>query len=103
MASRMSLRHIVPVYIMCDRNDVHVVSQIKATHTGLPTIFLYDHYPGGIGLAEEVFKRFSDINEAAKQLITHCPCHDGCPSCIGTEIEGIKAKERILQLLDQMS
>ncbi|MED2948659.1 ATP-dependent helicase MrfA [Bacillus subtilis] len=97
------LQHIVPVYIMCDRNDVHVVSQIKAAHTGLPTIFLYDHYPGGIGLVEEVFKRFSDINEAAKQLITHCPCHDGCPSCIGTEIEGIKAKERILQLLDQMS
>lgn len=52
------LQHIVPVYIMCDRNDVHVVSQIKAAHTGLPTIFLYDHYPGGIGLAEEVFKRF---------------------------------------------
>ncbi|MGG3338417.1 ATP-dependent helicase MrfA [Bacillus subtilis] len=97
------LQHIVPVYIMCDRNDVHVVSQIKAAHTGVPTIFLYDHYPGGIGLAEEVFKCFSDINEAAKQLITHCPCHDGCPSCIGTEIEGIKAKERILQLLDQMS
>ncbi|MDM5302216.1 ATP-dependent helicase MrfA [Bacillus subtilis] len=97
------LQHIVPVYIMCDRNDVHVVSQIKAAHTGLPTIFLYDHYPGGIGLAEEVYKRFSDINEAAKQLIKQCPCHDGCPSCIGTEIEGVKAKERILQLLDQMS
>ncbi|MCY8720662.1 ATP-dependent helicase MrfA [Bacillus sp. S10C12M] len=97
------LQHIVPVYIMCDRNDVHVVSQIKAAHTGLPTIFLYDHYPGGIGLAEEVFNRFSDINEAAKQLIKQCPCHDGCPSCIGTEIEGIKAKERILHLLDQMS
>ncbi|WP_412056037.1 hypothetical protein, partial [Bacillus inaquosorum] len=28
---------------------------------------------------------------------------DGCPSCIGTEIEGIKAKEEILRLLDQMS
>ncbi|QRZ91148.1 DEAD/DEAH box helicase [Bacillus subtilis] len=97
------LQHIVPVYIMCDRNDVHVVSQIKAAHTGLPTIFLYDHYPGGIGLTEEVFKRFSDINEAAKQLITYCPCDDGCPSCIGTEIEGVKAKERILRMLDQMS
>lgn len=55
------LQHIVPVYIMCDRNDVHVVSQIKAAHTGLPTIFLYDHYPGGIGLAEEVFKRFQTL------------------------------------------
>ncbi len=97
------LQHIVPVYIMCDRNDVHVVSQIKAAHTGLPTVFLYDHYPGGIGLAEEVFTRFVDINDAAKRLIKQCPCHDGCPSCIGTEIEGIKAKERILQLLDQMS
>ncbi len=96
-------QHIVPVYVMCDRNDIHVVSQIKAAHTGLPTIFLYDHYPGGIGLAEDVYKRFAEINEGAKRLITNCPCQDGCPSCIGTEIEGIKAKDNILRILNQFN
>ncbi|PLR82691.1 DEAD/DEAH box helicase [Bacillus sp. V33-4] len=94
-------KHIVPIHVMCDRNDVHVVSQIKAAHTQLPTIFLYDHYPGGIGLAEDVYKRFDEIKAAAKNLIAKCLCDDGCPSCIGTEIEGIKAKEKSLQLLDQ--
>lgn len=94
------LQHIVPVYVMCDRNDVHVVPQIKAAHTGLPTIFLYDHYPGGIGLADEVYKRFDEINEGAERLIRQCPCQDGCPSCIGSEIEGIDAKKEILRLLN---
>ncbi|MFD7524710.1 DEAD/DEAH box helicase [Paenibacillus chitinolyticus] len=95
------MKHIVPVLVMCDRNDVHVISQIKANHTGLPTIFLYDHYPGGIGLAEEVYTRFDEVRKAAKNLIQKCPCEDGCPSCIGSEIEGIHAKRTSLELLDQ--
>jgi DEAD/DEAH box helicase domain-containing protein len=95
------MRHIAPVLVMCDRSDIHVVSQIKAAHTGLPTVFLYDHYPGGIGLAEDVFKRFDEIKNAAKNLIQKCSCKDGCPACIGTEIEGINGKYRSIQLLDQ--
>ncbi|WP_308634330.1 DEAD/DEAH box helicase [Paenibacillus silvisoli] len=95
------LRHIVPVMVMCDRSDIHVVSQIKASHTGLPTVFLYDHYPGGIGLAEDVYKRFDEIKEAAKNLIGKCLCEDGCPACIGMEITGINGKRRSIQLLEQ--
>lgn len=94
------LRHIVPVHVMCDRSDIHVVSQIRAEYTQLPTIFIYDHYPGGIGLAEEVYKRFDEIKQAAASLIRQCPCEDGCPSCIGTEIEGPNAKKMSMQLLD---
>lgn len=96
------LRHIVPVHVMCDRNDIHVVSQIKAAHTGLPTIFLYDHYPGGIGLAEDVYNRFDEVRAAAQNLIRKCPCRDGCPSCIGTEISGIDAKRRSIELLNRL-
>ncbi len=95
------LGHVVPILVMCDRNDIHVVAQIKAAHTQLPTIFMYDHYPGGIGLAEDVYKRFDQVKEAAKNLIRKCPCKDGCPSCIGTEIEGVRAKKRSVELLDQ--
>ncbi|NIK76603.1 DEAD/DEAH box helicase domain-containing protein [Paenibacillus castaneae] len=96
------LKHIVPIHVMCDRNDIHVVSQIRAAHTQLPTIFMYDHYPGGIGLAEDVFKRFDEVIAAAKKLIRKCPCEDGCPSCIGTEIEGINAKIKSIQLLEDL-
>ncbi|RKN84138.1 DEAD/DEAH box helicase [Paenibacillus ginsengarvi] len=93
------LRHIVPIHVMCDRNDIHVVSQIRAEHTQLPTVFIYDHYPGGIGLAEDVYKRFDEIKAAAKNLIKKCPCEDGCPSCIGTEIDGLHAKQKSIELL----
>ncbi|WP_068775615.1 DEAD/DEAH box helicase [Paenibacillus sp. FJAT-26967] len=96
------MRHIAPVLVMCDRNDLHVVSQIKAAHTGLPTIFLYDHYPGGIGLADEVFTRFAEVKRAAMNLIQKCPCKDGCPSCIGMEIEGINGKQKSMQILEQL-
>lgn len=96
------LRHIVPVHVMCDRSDIHVISQIRAEHTQLPTIFIYDHYPGGIGLAENVYKRFDEIKAAAKHLIRKCPCEDGCPSCIGTEVEGLRAKQKSIELLDKL-
>lgn len=93
------LQHIVPVLVMCDRNDIHVAAQIKAAHSGLPTIFIYDHYPGGIGLAEDVYKRFDEVKAAAKNLIQKCACEDGCPSCIGSEIDGITGKQKSIQLL----
>ncbi|MFX3635252.1 MAG: DEAD/DEAH box helicase [Candidatus Pristimantibacillus sp.] len=96
------MNHIVPIHVMCDRSDIHVASQIKAAHTGLPTIFIYDHYPGGIGLAEDVYKRFDEVKNSAKNLIQKCPCKDGCPSCIGSEIEGINGKQKSIQLLAQL-
>ncbi|OES44520.1 DEAD/DEAH box helicase [Domibacillus iocasae] len=95
------LHHIVPIHTMCDKSDIHVVSQIKAAHTGLPTIFLYDHYPGGIGLAEDVFKRFDEVKEAAKDLIGKCPCQNGCPSCVGMGFDGMDVKRKSMELLDQ--
>lgn len=93
------LQHIVPVLVMCDRGDVHVTPQIKAAHTGLPTIFIYDHYPGGIGLADNVYKRFDEVRESAKNLIRKCPCKEGCPSCIGSEIAGMNGKNKSIELL----
>ncbi|MBB6730348.1 DEAD/DEAH box helicase [Cohnella zeiphila] len=93
------LQHIVPVLVMCDRGDVHVTPQIKAAHTGLPTIFIHDHYPGGIGLAADVYKRFDEVRDAAANLIRKCLCKDGCPSCIGMELNGINGKQKSIQIL----
>ncbi|MBD8070186.1 DEAD/DEAH box helicase [Bacillus sp. PS06] len=97
------LKHVVPVLVMCDSNDVHVVPQIKATHSGLPTIYLYDRYPGGIGLADEIYKRVDEVIASAIILIKKCPCEDGCPSCIGNEIEARHAKDMSLSILNQLS
>jgi DEAD/DEAH box helicase domain-containing protein len=97
------LSHLVPIFVMCDRGDVHVVPQIKATHSGLPTIFLYDRYPGGIGLSEEVFKRYDEIIKEVKNVVESCPCEKGCPSCIGVTEETIDPiKQTILAFLDKL-
>ncbi len=94
------LNHVVPLHMMCDKNDIHVAPQIKANHTGLATIFLYDHYPGGIGLAEAMYKNFEQVRESAKNMIEKCPCESGCPSCIGMEIDLKNAKSKCIQLLE---
>jgi DEAD/DEAH box helicase domain-containing protein len=48
-----------------------------------PTIFLYDHVPGGVGLAARLYEQRTELLRRARRLIEGCACEDGCPSCIG--------------------
>jgi len=48
-----------------------------------PTIFLYDHVPGGIGLSSRLFDERAVLLKRSQRLIATCPCPDGCPACIG--------------------
>jgi DEAD/DEAH box helicase domain-containing protein len=48
-----------------------------------PTIFLYDHVPGGIGLAPRLFATRDEMLERARVLIENCECTIGCPACVG--------------------
>lgn len=91
------LQHVAPLFVMCDPMDLHVIPQRKAVHSGKPTIFLYDRYPGGVGLSEQAYKEMETILDQAEGLICSCPCESGCPSCIGTTEEG--AKELALSLI----
>jgi len=50
--------------------------------TGQPTIFVYDGYPGGAGIAELAFEAAARHARATLDLITACSCDDGCPSCV---------------------
>lgn len=50
-----------------------------------PTVFLYDDVPGGVGLAQEIHKRFEEIAREALALVAGCGCaSSGCPSCMGS-------------------
>ncbi|MHA2347970.1 MAG: Zn-binding domain-containing protein, partial [Candidatus Hodarchaeales archaeon] len=49
---------------------------------GTAKIFIYDGFPGGIGIAEQLFKNWIDLIKNVKKLIQECPCSTGCPSCI---------------------
>ncbi|MBS4194464.1 DEAD/DEAH box helicase [Bacillus sp. FJAT-49870] len=97
-----ALKAIIPLFAMCDPADIHTVPQVKASVNSKPTIFIYDQYPGGVGISDKVYEMMPIILEEAKNLVAHCPCDDGCPSCIGTDISTIRTKDITIKLLEIM-
>ena len=68
-----------------------------------PNIFIYDNYPGGIGLSPSLFDLEKTLLEYCLKTITACPCPDGCPSCVGpTKESGEQAKEVALAILTRL-
>jgi DEAD/DEAH box helicase domain-containing protein len=73
---------MLPLFALCDRNDIGGISTPLHPDTGKPQVFIYDAYPGGIGIAEKGFDLIEKLWEATLKAIEECPCRDGCPSCI---------------------
>jgi DEAD/DEAH box helicase domain-containing protein len=73
---------LLPLFTICDRWDVGGVSMALHPQTNEPTIFVYDGYPGGAGIADLAFDRVHEHLRAAGDLVAACPCDDGCPSCV---------------------
>lgn len=104
-AALTGLAHLTPqvasLFLMGDPKDISAVSQVKAPFTGLPTLYLYDHFPGGVGYSAELFRIYCQVFAAAREAIVACPCPDGCPSCTGPVIPGLGAiRKPALQLLE---
>ncbi|NWF77010.1 MAG: DEAD/DEAH box helicase [Chloroflexi bacterium] len=73
---------ILPLFALCDRNDIGGVSTPFHPDTGRAQIFIYDAHPGGIGIAEKGFEIIADLWQATLKAVEGCPCADGCPSCV---------------------
>jgi DEAD/DEAH box helicase domain-containing protein len=73
---------LLPIFALCDRNDVGGISTPLHADTGKPQVFIYDAYPGGIGIAEKGFELVEELWRATLNAIEECPCEAGCPSCI---------------------
>jgi DEAD/DEAH box helicase domain-containing protein len=73
---------MLPLFALCDRNDIGGVSTPFHADTGKAQIFIYDAYPGGIGIAEKGFEMIEVLWSATLRAIEECPCQEGCPSCI---------------------
>ena len=94
---------VAPLYLMCAPRDVNVVYQVKAPITDKPTIFLYDAYPGGVGLSEKAYQMQEMLLEHALQIVEGCRCECGCPSCAGPVIEiGERGKADAIALLKEL-
>ena len=97
---------MLPMFALCDRNDIGGMSTPLHGDTGKPQVFIYDAFPGGIGIAEKGFELVEELWRATLRAISECPCEEGCPSCIqspkcGNNNEPLdkKAAELILRLL----
>ncbi|WP_454830803.1 DEAD/DEAH box helicase [Pseudoxanthomonas wuyuanensis] len=49
----------------------------------VPTIYLYDNFPGGVGLSEPLWQRQQELLQRATELVQRCDCKAGCPACVG--------------------
>jgi DEAD/DEAH box helicase domain-containing protein len=87
-----------------DQPDTRSITA-KATVVAFePNIYLYDKYPGGVGLSEPLFRMSDSLLEKTQKLISSCPCDSGCPSCVGPIGEvGEKGKEVALEILGRLS
>ncbi len=79
--------NVAPFFLLCDRHDLGVSERVRDPHFHVPSIYLYDKYPGGIGLAEGLKAKLLQIIDASLELVGSCPCAAGCPSCIGPDSE----------------
>ncbi|QZT56561.1 DEAD/DEAH box helicase [Mycolicibacterium austroafricanum] len=73
---------LLPLMASCDRGDIGGVSTAVGPVDGLPTIFVYDGYPGGAGFAARGFRTMDRWWEATASAIEACECPSGCPSCV---------------------
>ena len=73
---------LLPLFALCDRNDIGGVSTPLHPDTGLPQVFIHDGQPGGVGIAEHGYEVIEDLWKATLDAVSRCPCRSGCPSCI---------------------
>jgi DEAD/DEAH box helicase domain-containing protein len=98
---------MLPLFALCDRNDIGGVSTPFHADTGRAQIFIYDAYPGGIGIAAKGFEMMEELWAATLEAIEKCPCQEGCPSCIqspkcGNNNEPLDKKAAIILLHELM-
>lgn len=72
---------LLPLVASCDRGDIGGVSTAIG-EDGLPTVFVYDGYPGGAGFAERGYRSAAVWLGATAAAIAACECPRGCPSCV---------------------
>ena len=98
-----ALQNLIPLYIMCDPRDISVVPMVRAPFSNKATIYIYDLYPGGVGLSKKVYRVDQMLLAAADKHIAHCLCKNGCPSCIGPPLEaGLFGKQSAKKILNMV-
>jgi len=80
------LVEVVPLFVMCDAMDIGTV--VDSANMDVPTLFIFDKYPQGMGFSEKAFELVEEIMKAAAEIIHGCNCRTGCPTCVGAAVPG---------------
>jgi DEAD/DEAH box helicase domain-containing protein len=116
-----AMESIASLLLMCDRLDLGSTigegltsgddgqsrQESRAMNAGRetrelfePTLYLYDAYPGGMGMSEPLYRIHGELIRKTRELIASCGCENGCPSCVGPVGEtGPHTKEAALAIL----
>ncbi len=81
-ASEHALISMFPLEVMCDRGDIGGISFQHHPQVEGAAIFIYDAYPGGLGITRRAFEHLPSLVGRTLALVRECPCEDGCPSCV---------------------
>jgi DEAD/DEAH box helicase domain-containing protein len=73
---------VLPLFAMCDRNDIGGISTPLHPDTGRPQVFIHDGVPGGVGIAEHGYDIIEGLWKVTLDVIAGCACEAGCPGCI---------------------
>jgi DEAD/DEAH box helicase domain-containing protein len=124
-----TLKTVAMLFLMCDGRDIGValgdnsqgtasvergfkrltagagaVPPVPSGPSYEPNVFIYDNYPGGIGFSQPLYELHGKLLSEAKRLIESCPCHEGCPSCVGPVGEvGHRGKATALAILERLA
>jgi DEAD/DEAH box helicase domain-containing protein len=99
------LGNLAPLFLMCDAGDLGThVEPVENQNFGQPTVVLYDAIPAGIGFSQKLFEMHDELIGRALELVSECPCADGCPSCVGPGGEnGYGGKQEALEILKDLT
>jgi DEAD/DEAH box helicase domain-containing protein len=99
------LGNLAPLFLMCDGGDLGThVEPVENQAFGQPTVVLYDAIPAGIGFSQKLFEMHDELIARAFELVSECPCADGCPSCVGPGGEnGYGGKQEALEILKELT
>jgi DEAD/DEAH box helicase domain-containing protein len=98
------LGNLAPLFLMCDTRDLGVHTDPAGAIHGQPSIVLYDLVPAGIGFSQKLFEIHDELIRRALELVSECPCPDGCPSCVGPGGEnGVGGKQEALAILGELT
>ncbi len=73
---------LMPLLVLCDRNDLGGISHPWHDQVNASAVFVYDGYAGGMGLSAKAFASIAGLLAQTRQAVAACPCDFGCPSCV---------------------